>query len=117
MSAANMTTSLTTALVQCTTMAEVRQHIDAIDTQVVALLVQRTGYVAQAAHIKQQPEHIYDQARIDFIVARVRQMATDLGGQPDVLEAAYRALIGASIEFERVQFAQRQSNSQPGEGA
>jgi isochorismate pyruvate lyase len=48
---------------------------------------------------------VYDQERIDYIVARVRHMADTWGGQPEVLEAAYRALMDASIAFEHREFA------------
>ena len=36
----------------CTTMAEVRRHIDHIDLEIVALLAERWGYVSQASRIK-----------------------------------------------------------------
>ena len=89
----------------CETMAEVRSHIDALDERITALLVERTGYMSQAARIKQDADKVHDQNRIEFIAARVRRMATELGGQPEVLEAAYRALMDASIAFERSEFA------------
>ncbi len=89
----------------CETMAEVRSHIDALDERITALLVERTHYMSQAARIKQDAHMVHDQARIEFIVARVRQMTTELGGQPEVVEAAYRALIDASIAFEHREFA------------
>lgn len=89
----------------CHTMTEVRREIDALDARIVALLAQRCGYVAQAARIKQDPSQIVDVERIEAIVARVRQQASALGAPPAVLETAYRALIKASIEFERAEFA------------
>jgi len=89
---------------QCHTLAELRREIDALDARIVPLLVQRCGYVAQAACIKQDASQIVDVARIEAIVARVREQASALGGPPEVLEAAYRALIAASIEFERAEF-------------
>jgi isochorismate pyruvate lyase len=89
----------------CETMAEVRSHIDALDTRIVRLLMERTGYMSQAARIKRDANKVHDQGRIDFIVARVRQMALERGGQADVVEAAYRALIDASIAHEHREFA------------
>jgi isochorismate pyruvate lyase len=86
-------------------MAEVRREIDALDARIVPLLAQRCGYVAQAARIKQDASQIVDVERIEAIVARVRAQGGDLGAPPEVLEAAYRALIAASIEFERAEFA------------
>lgn len=104
----------TTAPVHCSHMAEVRAHIDALDAQIVPLLALRCGYVAQAGRIKQDPNLIYDQERIDAILERVQAQASALGAPAQVLEAAYRALIAASIEFERAEFARlRAQPAQP----
>jgi len=88
----------------CRTMAEVRHHIDGLDTRIVALIAERSGYVAQAARIKQNENQVYDQARIDFIVERVKVMAAKQGAPETVIEAVYRAMIDAFIEFERGEF-------------
>ena len=88
----------------CHSMAEVRQHIDALDERIVALLCERGGYVAQAARIKQRADQIVDEARIEAIVQRVRAMAAAQGAPEAVMEATYRAMIGAFIEFERGEF-------------
>ena len=88
----------------CSTLADVRRHIDALDERIVALMAERSGYVAQAARIKQEAIDVHDQARIDFIVDRVQAMAKEQGAPEAVIEAAYRAMIDASIEFERGEF-------------
>lgn len=89
---------------RCETMAEVRQHIDALDNRIVALLAERSGYVAQAARIKQRADQIVDTARIDFIVDRVRALAREAGAPEAVMEVTYRTMIDAFIEFERSEF-------------
>ena len=89
----------------CNTMAEVRQHIDALDARIVPLLAERGGYVAQAARIKLNANQVYDQERIDFIVDRVKAMARELGAPEAVIEATYRAMIDGFIEFEHGEFA------------
>lgn len=89
----------------CDTMADVRRHIDALDDRIVALLAERSGYVAQAARIKQRSDQVYDQARIDFIIDRVRAQARQAGAPEAVMEATYRAMIAAFIEFEHGEFA------------
>ena len=88
----------------CRTMADVRRNIDALDERIVALMAERSGYVAQAAHIKQNAGQVHDQARIDFIVDRVTAMARAQGAPEAVIEAAYRAMIDAFIEFEHGEF-------------
>ena len=86
------------------TMADVRRNIDALDDRIVALVAERSAYVAQAARIKQSAGEIVDNARIEFIVDRVRAQARAAGAPEAVLEAAYRAMIAASIDFERGEF-------------
>ena len=98
----------------CDTMLDVRRNIDALEQRIVALMAERSGYVAQAARIKQDANLVHDQARIDFIVARVSAMAAEQGAPAVVIEAAFRAMIDAFIEFERGEFQRlRQEGSQP----
>ena len=98
----------------CESMADVRRHIDALDERIVALMAERSGYMTQAARIKQNADQVHDQARIDFIVERVTAMAQAQGAPEAVIEAAYRAMIDASIEFEHGEFKRlRQQGSQP----
>ena len=88
----------------CHTMADVRRNIDALDERIVALIAERSAYVAQAARIKQSASDIVDPVRIEFIIDRVRAKARAAGVPEAVLEAAYRAMIAASIDFERGEF-------------
>jgi len=89
----------------CDTMADVRRHIDGLDARIVGLLAERSGYVAQAARIKGSADQVHDQARIDFILGRVQAMAAAQGAPEPVVEATYRAMIDAFIEYERQEFA------------
>ena len=97
----------------CASMAEVRTHIDALDTRIVALMAERSTYVAQAARIKNNPDLIVDEQRIEHIIARVRHMAADHGAPADVAERTYRAMIGAFIDFERAEFERLHAGSAP----
>ena len=99
----------------CHTMEDVRRNIDALDERITALMVERTGYMTEAARIKQDAAQVHDQARIDFIVERVKAMARAQGAPDAVIEAAYRAMIDASIEFEHGEFKRlRASSTQEG---
>jgi len=98
----------------CESMADVRRNIDALDERIVALMAERSGYMTQAARIKQNADQVHDQARIDFIVDRVTAMARAQGAPDAIIEAAYRAMIDASIEFEHGEFKRlRQEGSKP----
>ena len=91
-------------VVHCTDMKDVRREIDAIDALLVPLLAQRQGYVAQAARIKGQLEDVVDEERIEFIVTRVRELATSQGLEPDIAERTWRAMIASYIDFEHREF-------------
>lgn len=89
----------------CTTMQDVRREVNALDDVLVPLLVERVGYMTQAARIKQGAEQVRDEARIEAIVARVREQALGEGGDADVMEAIYRSLMEACIAYEHREFA------------
>jgi isochorismate pyruvate lyase len=89
----------------CTSMTEVRRCVDALDDVLVPMLVQRTAYMTQAARIKQDVNHVRDEARIQAIVDRVRQHAVAEGGEPAVMEAIYRSMMEIFIAYEHHEFA------------
>ena len=110
-----MTSSETKAIAKvkdCTTMQDVRREVDALDDVLVPLLVERVGYMTQAARIKQGAEQVRDEARIEAIVARVRERAVQEGGEADVVEAIYRSMMEAYIAFEHREFARLRTPSQ-----
>ncbi|GAA4426485.1 chorismate mutase [Acidovorax lacteus] len=89
----------------CATMADVRARIDALDDILVPLLVERGGYMTQAARIKQHADQVRDEGRIQTIVDRVRAHALREGGDPDVIETIYRSMMEAYIAYEHREFA------------
>ena len=97
----------------CETMVQVRTCIDAIDEQVVALLAARSGYIAQAARIKQRADQIVDLERVEYIVHRVRDAMAARAAPPDLAEATYRSLSGASIALEQRDFARLRAGDRP----
>ena len=86
---------------QCTTMAEVRAGVDAIDRAVVALLKTRFGYMAAAARIKPVREAVRDEARKADVLAKVAATAKRLDlPDPALIEGLYEQLVEASIAYE-----------------
>ena len=115
-----MTSSETKAIAKvkdCTTMQDVRREVNALDDVLVPLLVERVGYMTQAARIKQGAEQVRDEARIQAIVDRVRERAQAEGGDADVIEAIYRSLMEACIAYEHREFARLREPATAGSAA
>ena len=87
----------------CTTMAEVRQGVDALDRALVALLTERQGYMDAAARIKADRHTVLDRARIEDVVAKVKAAAREAGLSEAIAEPVWRTLVDRCIayEFER----------------
>ncbi|KTS93260.1 chorismate mutase [Pseudomonas fulva] len=97
--------------VRCTSIEDVRAHIDDIDRQIVALVARRGNYVAQAATFKKTSTDVRAPARVEQVITKVRNLAHESGACPDVVESVYRAMIGAFIEQELKEHARLQANA------
>jgi len=89
----------------CTRLDHIRAEIDALDEELVALVAKRMRYIARAAEIKQRPEDIRDDARVEDVVAKVRAAAEREGLRPDLAEAVWRTLVETSIRYEAERYA------------
>lgn len=99
------------AIVTCTSLEQVRSHIDLLDRQLLALIAQRGAYVKQAAGFKRTVAEVPAPQRVEQVIARVKQMAPQVGADPAVAEATWRAMIGAFIEAEAAVHAALQTQS------
>ncbi len=84
----------------CQTMSEVRAGVDALDRELVRLLVQRQAYMKAAARIKTSREAVYDAARIEDVIAKVLAEAERQGLSADIAEPVWRTLIERCIAHE-----------------
>jgi isochorismate pyruvate lyase len=84
----------------CTTMAEVRVGVDALDRLLVTMLAERQRYMHAAARIKQTREAVRDNARIEDVVTKVKAAARDAGLSEAIAEPVWRTLIEACIAHE-----------------
>ncbi|MEG2280592.1 MAG: chorismate mutase [Comamonas sp.] len=89
----------------CSNMQEVRAGVNALDDILVPLLVERSGYMTQAAKVKNNEDLVRDEARIQTIVDRVRPRAQAQGGNPDLMERLYRAMMECYIDYEHQELA------------
>lgn len=79
---------------------ELRTDIDSIDRDVVSLLSRRADVVARVVELKRDEEAVRSVDRVEQVITRVRGHAESSGIDPDIVEATYRALIGALTEFQ-----------------
>jgi len=84
----------------CESMTDVREGVDALDRELVRLLVMRQGYMHAAARIKPNREAVYDAARIEDVVAKVLVQAKEQGLSADIAEPVWRKLIERCIAHE-----------------
>lgn len=88
----------------CTTMAQVRAGVDAVDRALVRLIATRFGYMDAAARIKSRREDVRDEARKAEVLANVRAAAAAHGVPADAAAQLWESLIEASIAYELAAF-------------
>jgi isochorismate pyruvate lyase len=84
----------------CTSMAEVREGVDALDRALVALLAERQRYMDAAARIKPDRAAVRDEGRIEQVVAKIKAAAREAGLAESIAEPVWRTLIDRSIAYE-----------------
>ena len=96
----NITTDERPLPADCETMLDVRKGVDALDRALVLMLAERQRYMDAAARIKPNRDAVFDQARIDDVVAKVLKAAEPAGLSPDIAEPVWRTLIDRCIAHE-----------------
>jgi isochorismate pyruvate lyase len=91
----------------CSSLAEVRDNIDRIDRQIIQQMAERGKYVAEAGRFKSDPGAVSAPARVEAIIARVRQIASEEGLSEIVAERTYRAMIAVFEDYERNEWTRR----------
>jgi len=88
---------------QCETMIEVREGVDQVDRELVALLVRRFGYMDAAARIKTERGAVRDEARKAQVLDNVARAAEAAGLDGQRIRAVWNELVEQSIahEFDR----------------
>lgn len=84
-----------------TTLPDLREIIDRIDRDLVALIAERVRCLDQVIAVKRRegiPAAIPE--RVEEVVAHVRAEAEAAGVPPDLAEMLWRNLIGWSIAYE-----------------
>jgi isochorismate pyruvate lyase len=89
---------------KCSSLDEVRSNIDRIDDQIIKLIAERTDYVKQASAFKKNVDGVKAPARVEAVIAKVREKAEKYGASPDITEKLYREMISGFINMEMQEF-------------
>ena len=81
-------------------MAEVRAGVDQIDSELIALLARRFGYMDAAARIKPDRGRVRDEARKAEVIAAACAGAAAARLPVDVIADLWERLVEASIAYE-----------------
>ncbi len=84
----------------CPEMADIREAIDQLDCQLVALLAERQKMIAAASKVKPSRDNIRDPERIEEVIKLVLQQAEKVGLDAAIAEPVWRQLIESSIAYE-----------------
>jgi isochorismate pyruvate lyase len=84
----------------CQTMVEVREGVDALDRELVALLAKRFGYMRAAARIKPTRDAVRDEARKASVIAAAVAEAKAHAIPADVIADIWERLVEGSIAYE-----------------
>lgn len=81
-------------------MDQVREEIDRLDTQLIALLAERWQFIGRASQLKASPDEAVVPWRIEEVVKNVREHAESLGIPGGLAEDLWRRIIDWSIQHE-----------------
>lgn len=87
---------------ECTTMAEIRENIDRVDRELMALFAERWSFIGRAAEIKAGLGLKADiPERVQEVRDNARKNALAHGLDGDFYDALWAALIHHAIEYEK----------------
>jgi isochorismate pyruvate lyase len=82
------------------TMTDVRQQVDRIDAEIIALMAQRFACMDAAARIKQDRNIVRDEARKAEVLENVKQLAQAARVPVPNMAAIWEMLVETSISYE-----------------
>lgn len=95
-----MAFSLTKSPSECNNKNEIRQQIDAIDKEIIALFAKRFEYVSEIVKFKNDVESVVAQERKDQVIKERGEWAEKHGLDKDTFEQIYRFLVEHNIGKE-----------------
>jgi isochorismate pyruvate lyase len=99
----------------CETIDDVRQEIDRVDRELIALIAERLSYIQRAGQLKTCRDQVYDKERVADIVIKVRDEGARNRLEPSFVESLWRELMRLCIAYEFTVFNSRRSSWQTNE--
>ncbi len=84
----------------CNSKEEIRQQIDIIDKEIIALFTRRFEYVSEIVKFKNDAESVVAQDRKNEVIELRGKWAEESGLDKDTFEEIYRLLIDSNIAKE-----------------
>lgn len=91
----------------CNSLEEVREQIDLLDEEIVALIAARNDYIHQAVNFKNSVEDVKAPDRVDYVLQKVRRAALAKGLNPNLISKLYKIMIEEMVELEISEFRNR----------
>ncbi|HWI83599.1 chorismate mutase [Ramlibacter sp.] len=95
------------------TLGALRARIDALDEQIVALMVQRAACVRDATRFKRDAFQVAAPARQAQVLARARALAAPhaaaFPGLADIVESTYRTMVAGFVAAEEQLFQETET--------
>ena len=92
---------------ECTNIQEIREEIDRIDQEVIALIGKRYQYVKAAAKFKTSETSVKAPDRFAAMLQRRRAWAEEAGLDPDVIEKLYTDLVNYFIQEQMKEWREK----------
>lgn len=92
---------------ECASLGDVREAIDAIDAEIVALLGRRLPYVLTAARFKTDEDDVRAPERVAAMLAERRVWAMDAGLNPDFVASVFEVVIPWFVETQIAHFRKK----------
>jgi isochorismate pyruvate lyase len=83
---------------ECNTITEIRNEIDNIDKQIIALIGTRFNYVKQIIKFKSNEEDVLARQRYEEVLLKRREWAEKQNLNPEIIENIYKTLVGYFID-------------------
>jgi isochorismate pyruvate lyase len=92
---------------ECANREDIRREIDRLDQALVAMLVERFGYVRRMSEIKSDPAEALVESRVSDVLAHVTALARDKGLDVELARELWTRLMDWNIAWEHDAIASR----------